>query len=53
MKLAGIRCRLGVNLQDLWIGVLWRTDKYGAGGDVWICLLPCLPLHIWWWCHEQ
>ena len=30
--------------EDLWIGVYWRR----AGGrlDIWLCLLPCIPLHF-------
>lgn len=33
-------------LQDLWIGAFWRTTEFG--GDLWVCLLPCLPLHLSW-----
>jgi len=32
--------------QDLWIGAFWKTDKLG-GFDLWICLIPCVPLHWW------
>lgn len=37
-------------LQDLWIGVFWRRGAWsqGTNWDVWICLLPCLPLHLFW-----
>lgn len=38
--------RLEYKLQDMWIGLFWR--RHGSGGDVWICLLPCLPIHISW-----
>lgn len=35
--------------QDLWIGVFWkRTTKWRV--DLWLCLIPMVPLHIaWWW----
>lgn len=38
---------------DLWIGCYWKhtmvhTDKGPEKGftDVWICLVPCIPIHI-------
>lgn len=41
---------------DLWIGVYWRriawpiitTAKSDWRYDVWVCLIPCLPIRIWW-----
>jgi hypothetical protein len=30
--------------QDLWIGIYWRADDLTI--DVWICFVPCFPLHI-------
>lgn len=32
-------------LADLWIGTCFNTDDIGLV-DIWICLLPCLPIHI-------
>jgi hypothetical protein len=45
----------------LWVGLSWKAGtpalRYVAGTgeyrrsrriDVWICLLPCLPFHLWW-----
>lgn len=38
--------------EDLWIGVFWRRRRLweelqgGATLDVWICLVPCFPIHI-------
>jgi hypothetical protein len=26
--------------EDLWVGAYWRQ------GEAWVCLLPCLPIHI-------
>jgi len=35
-------------LQDMWIGVYWK--RTGSYTDVWVCLVPCFPIHItWWW----
>jgi hypothetical protein len=31
-------------LQDGWWGVFTRLE--GGSRDVWICLLPCFPLHV-------
>jgi len=33
-------------LADLWVGVFWRRERYSL--DVWVCLLPCIPLHLQW-----
>jgi hypothetical protein len=37
-------------LRDMWIGAYWA--KIGNCTDLWICLLPCFPLHISWWYHD-
>jgi len=28
-------------LEDLWFGVFWKP------GHVWICIIPCFPIHIY------
>jgi len=54
--------RLEYKLQDMWVGLYWVTEV--AAVDEWIvlpiqswrpirthlyiCLVPCLPIHIWW-----
>jgi hypothetical protein len=52
--------RIEFKLADMWVGVFWKrtteTSVEVAGGeaqimtrpriDVWICLLPCVPLHL-------
>lgn len=38
------RARWEFKLQDFWVGVFWR--RHGGVLDVWICLLPCLPIHL-------
>lgn len=30
-------------LQDMWGGVYWENTPERF--DIWICLIPCLPLH--------
>lgn len=36
---------------DLWIGAYWK--RIGNCVDLWLCLLPCIPLHLsWWWTRE-
>lgn len=45
------RCALEWKLQDFWIGAFWK--RQGNCIDLWVCLLPCVPLHIsWWWTRE-
>ncbi len=36
--------------QDLWVGAFWK--RIGNCWDLWICALPCVPLHISWWYHD-
>lgn len=50
--------RLAVSLEvkaaDLWIGAYYRREP--NGWSVWVCLLPCLPIHLsaWreWWRND-
>lgn len=59
VALLGLWCRWEVKREDCWVGVFWRDDapipvhgrlitKRYARRHVWICLVPCLPLHISW-----
>jgi len=35
--------------RDMWIGARWRVSNLSIAQtlvDVWICLIPCFPLHI-------
>lgn len=34
-------------VEDCWIGAFWRVE--GTCTDLWICLVPCIPLHVSWW----
>lgn len=41
--------------QDLWVGVYWKrryTSDTDGWTDVYICLLPCLPIHLYWHWQE-
>lgn len=40
-------------LEDFWVGVFWRETTVQIGWwdepnitEIWICFIPCLPLHI-------
>jgi len=53
-----MKINLEFKLQDIWIGVFWKKDlkvtyerlnRSSIRIDVWICLIPMLPLHIRWW----
>jgi hypothetical protein len=41
-----VRIRLEFKPQDLWIGAFWRRSIDVL--DVWVCLIPCLPIHLRW-----
>ena len=56
-----LNIRFQYKLEDFWIGAFWRKSKVcvpqGAPFytlpicdmvEVWICLIPCLPIHIRW-----
>jgi hypothetical protein len=41
--------------QDLWIGLYWKVRRQnfhdlscGSSVDLWICLVPMLPIHVSW-----
>ena len=36
---------LEFKLQDFWVGVFWKNRKEDI--DIWICIIPCLPIHYW------
>lgn len=40
-------CDIEFKPQDLWIGAYWKRD--GNCLDVWICLIPCVPIHLSFW----
>ena len=32
--------------EDAWIGVFWKRDQHKLSLDVWVCILPMVPLHF-------
>jgi hypothetical protein len=51
--------RIEWKLENFWIGALWKVekDRYNHNEphevvhwDLWICILPCLPIHVSWSC---
>lgn len=45
LKIGRWRVAVQFKAADLWIGVFW-ANHHGLV-DVWICVVPCLPIHIW------
>lgn len=39
-------------LADLWVGMFLKWRDF-ATLDIWICLLPCIPIHIIWTRREE
>lgn len=37
---------LEYKLSDLWVGAYVRVS--GRTVDVWVCVVPCLPVHVCW-----
>jgi hypothetical protein len=44
LRFYGWYVRVEFKPQDLWVGAYWK--RVGHVLDVWLCLLPCLPLHF-------
>ena len=49
-----MRVRVEFVPRDLWVGAYWKP------GHLWLCLLPCLPIHLDWervelmfWAHPR
>jgi hypothetical protein len=34
-------------IRDFWVGLFWKEDEYYVN-HIYICLIPCLPIHIQW-----
>lgn len=49
--------QLEFKIRDMWVGVFWHAvepDKSMVKGsktprdvDIWVCIIPCLPIHFW------
>ena len=50
LKFDGWSCRLEWKIQDMWIGAYWATGGHCL--DVWLCILPCVPIHFSAWWHD-
>jgi hypothetical protein len=54
---ATAHARFEVKWQDAWVGAFWKSTPVltddgpkTIATDVWICLVPCVPLHLtFWW----
>jgi hypothetical protein len=58
------KIRIEFKLEDLWVGLFWKSKwqmtplKMDGGHsitgyerssfDLWICLIPCVPIHLNW-----
>lgn len=53
---ARMKARFEFKLEDFWVGVYWKKSTFVDGStvcvykrlDIWLCILPCFPLHITW-----
>lgn len=41
-------CRIEFKAVDCWIGAFWKRDIEDESLDVWVCILPMLPIHFGW-----
>lgn len=64
MRIGRVNIKLEFKKEDLWVGVFWKKtpcflnfkrdnplflNKETVATNIWICLLPCLPIHITIW----
>ena len=49
-EVRGVRIALEFKPADLWVGAYWERRVPGreAWTHVWVCALPCLPIHLAW-----
>jgi hypothetical protein len=50
LVLDGWSCRVEWKLRDMWVGLYWATEGHCL--DAWVCLLPCVPIHVSMWWHD-
>lgn len=52
-----MKAQLELKWQDMWFGAYWEKKEIQHRGQIyprrkefhiWICVVPCLPIHIWW-----
>jgi hypothetical protein len=39
-----MKMQIEFKLADMWVGAFWQ--RRGNTLHIWICILPCLPLHL-------
>lgn len=44
MKFERMFWHLEFKLQDMWVGAFWKTQGHCL--DIWLCVIPCIPIHI-------
>ncbi len=48
-----MKVRLEFKIQDCWIGAFWRWNRNEYEKiwewDVWVCVVPCFPIHFFGW----
>lgn len=42
-----LRIRVELEPRDLWVGIYW--DRYQLERHIFICLVPMVVIHVWWW----
>jgi hypothetical protein len=40
-----LKIQFEFKVEDLWVGVFWKREKHIL--HIWVCVLPCVPLHVW------
>lgn len=41
-----MKARIKFEPRDLWVGVYWDRRHHPPELDVYVCLVPCFPLHV-------
>ena len=44
------RVKLDAKISHMWIGAYWQ--QFGNCLDLWICLIPFVPIHFYWRWHD-
>jgi len=54
-----MKIKFELKWQDMWVGAYWKKKNIVIGKiplkvkikeefHIWICVVPCLPIHVWW-----
>jgi hypothetical protein len=56
-----MKVKLEFKLEDFWVGAFWKKelvvvkdpsyywlDGVGTQYDLWVCIVPCFPIHVTW-----